>query len=115
MAEHDEHDHDREAIMARRRRFIALALGGLSTSCTPGKPHLDPTPVSTSGGPDSTTSDETGDSNDESGTETSPQACLKYDLPKEKLDVGSEPESESGSDSETGTPPRPCLVPIGLR
>ena len=32
----DGQDPDRAAILARRRRFIALALGGLSTGCSPG-------------------------------------------------------------------------------
>ncbi|HVI03406.1 MAG TPA: hypothetical protein VM869_32145 [Enhygromyxa sp.] len=115
MAAHDQHDPDREAIMARRRRFIALALGGLSTSCTPGKPGPDPTPVSTSGSGESTTSGEGSDSDGESDTEDPGE---KLDLPPgEKFDLPPEPESESGSETESGgtTGPQPCLAPIGMR
>ena len=95
MAEHE--DHDREAIMARRRRFIALALGGLATGCAPGKPKPMPNSTSTTGHESESAS------TDESGDQT--------DLPKQKLDVP--PDVDTGleeSGSETGTP-RPCLVP----
>ena len=101
--------------MFRRRRFIALALGGLSTSCTPGKPGPDPTPVSTSGSGESSTSGESGDSGDESDT-----AGEKLDLPPgEKFDLPPEDDadSESGSETESGgtTGPQPCLAPMGMR
>jgi hypothetical protein len=101
MAEHDEQDPDREAIMARRRRFIAVALGGLATGC-PSRSVPDP---STSGTNGPTTNIESGESGGGSGSETAPQACLKLDLPP-----SSESESESGIE-ETETSPRPCLVP----
>jgi len=107
MAERDDHDPDREAIMARRRRFIAVALGGLA-GCTPGKPGPTPTTTTTTTG--TTTGGESSESGHEggteSGTDTAPQPCLKYDLPPSS-------ESESDSGTETGTP-RPCLTPPGL-
>jgi hypothetical protein len=112
MGEHDETNPDRDAIMARRRRFIALALGGLATGCTSGKPGPDPTPVTTSESNGSTTTDQS-----ESGTDTAPSPCLKVDLPPDrtKLDLPPEQESESDSGTETGTTgPRPCLAPIGM-
>ena len=91
--------------MARRRRFIALALGGLTTGCAPGKPK--PTPSSTSDGESSTSGDETMDT-------TADTTGPKHDLPQPKYDLP--PSEETGDDesgSETGTP-RPCLAPPGL-
>lgn len=97
--------------MARRRRFIALALGGLTTGCAPGKPK----PTSTSDGESSTSGDETMDTaEDTTGPTTGDTTGPKHDLPQPKYDLP--PSEETGDDesgSETGTP-RPCLAPPGL-
>ena len=110
MGEHDGQDPDRAAILARRRRFIALALGGLTTGCSPGKPGPDP---GTSGdgtreSDGSSTDGESGESG--SSSETGSVPCLKYDLPPD--DESGSDESDTGSeDGGTTTGPRPCLVP----
>lgn len=119
MADHDEHDPDRAAILARRRRFVALALGGLATGCTPGRPNSEVT--GDSAGESTSGESSSGGESSSSGVEsdTAPRPCLKFDLPPEPetdTDTESGGESESGSGdtgTETGatTGPRPCLVP----
>ena len=103
-----EGDPDRAAILARRQRFVALALGGLASGCTPGKPDTKPDDsiesASEAEGESGTTGEESGSSD-----ETGPAPCLKYDLPP---DPGTDDESGSEDTGETGTP-RPCLVPTG--
>lgn len=115
MTTSDRDDPDREAILARRRRFIAIALGGITTGCVPGRPKPDNTSITT-GATSGVESESSSTSGPESSSETAPQACLKYDVPPEKFDLP--PETESGSDeSDSGTgsttSPRPCLVPPG--
>ena len=134
---------DRAAILARRQRFIALAISGLSTGCTPGKPGPTPTTASTSSTTLTPTTDgdsEESEESDDGSEATAPSACLKFDvgsppkfdMPAEdetsesesesgdpdvpKLDLPPEDESGSGAESEGGaeTGPQPCLAPMGL-
>ena len=140
MATHGD-DPDRAAILARRRRFIALTLGGLATGCAPGKPapdtttadSVDPTTASTTDPADSESAGETGsesttpppylqfDIGPASGSSSGP----KLDLPPDDTDTSTDtgpkldlPPDDTGSDSDTdtdtGTSPRPCLVPPGV-
>ncbi len=116
MTTSDRDDPDREAILARRRRFIALALGGITTGCVPGRPKPDNTNTTTTGATTGVEDSDSATSEPGSSSETAPMACLKYDLPPEKLDLP--PETETGadeSDSGTETGPRPCLAPPGVR
>lgn len=115
----NEDDVDRAAILARRQKFIALALSGLAASCgddgMTGEPQpcLDVGPVttgnvepgdtdgatSTTGGNDS--GDSTGGSEGGSGSSS---------------DSGDDTAgSTSANDGETGTTgrPMPCLAPKG--
>ena len=123
MGEHDGRDPDRAAIMARRRQFIAVALGGLASGCAPPKPN--PTPTTTgetataTGGTATESESGSGDSESEAGeseagdseSETGPQPCLKFDLPPEPGTDTGDTGDETDSGTETG--PRPCLVPPG--
>ena len=74
----DINDPDRAAILARRRRFIALAISSLAvTGCKRPKPEPD-SPESKSEEPG-----ETNDSNGETGYEDEdlqmmPQSCLRF-------------------------------------
>ena len=127
---------DRAAILARRQRFIALAISGLSTGCSPGKPGPTPTTASTSSSttnnPTSTSDgDGDGEESEDAGEATSPSACLKFDMgsppkfdmPSEdetsesesgdepKLDLPPEDESEGSAEGGAETGPRPCLAP----
>ena len=78
---------DRAAILARRQRFIALALGGLASGCTPSDPPADGGTTTTTAS-SSTTGDTETDSDSDSGdgdgdpdttltfVTTDPQPCL---------------------------------------
>lgn len=94
MDDEDRTDPDRAAILARRQRFIALAISGLSASC--GKengspqPCLDVAPMETSSADDGATSSE-GEGSSSSGSSGMPMPCL---------DIG--PMTESSAD-DTGT------------
>ena len=79
-------DPDRAAILARRQRFIALALSGLATATACEKPKEDPS------APKDTKATQEG--KDDKGAP--PQACLKV----------APPEPETGD--STGKP-MPCL------
>lgn len=61
-------DEDRDAILARRQRFIALALGGLATGCAPPLPSADGG-TTTSMGPSTTGPSTTGETGSETQTE----------------------------------------------
>lgn len=81
-------DRDRDAILARRKIFIASALASLAaTSCDKPQPCLSQAPVNT-------------------GTVSEPQVCLKIALPP----ADAEPAAPSGEgDAGTDAPPMPCL------
>ena len=81
---HIETDPDRAAILARRQRFIALALGGLATGCAVeqrgSEEGITTTTASTSTtGTQGSETGDTGDMMEESSTR--PQPCLSPDLP----------------------------------
>jgi hypothetical protein len=88
MGDEGRDDPDRAAILARRQRFIALALSGLSASCggdKDGKPQpcLDIAPMTESNSDDGASSTTTG-------------------MPVPCLDIGPMTESTTSVDS-TGT------------
>lgn len=112
----DDRDADRAAIMARRRQFVAVALGGLATSCAPGKPAGSTTEDSASESRGPTGSGESGEtgSGGESESETGePRACLKFDIPPSSETESGSDESDTGSEDGGTTGPRPCLAPPG--
>jgi hypothetical protein len=85
-------DSDRAAILARRQRFIAIALSGLASgaACTAPQPCLNVAqPNDSNATPDPTTPADT------ATPETPPQPCLKVAPPEDP------PPPE--------TPPQPCL------
>ena len=82
-------DLDRAAILARRQRFIALALSGLSASC--GKTSGPQVCLSIGPG-DSSTTDAGSGSESGSGSTTMPMPCL---------DIG--PMTTESSADDTGT------------
>lgn len=119
MAEQDDEpkppfDSDRAAILERRKRFIALALSGLSTTaCTPGSPPSKPEPC-LKGAPRQQDDDEGDDGvaphpclsvpiqhdpPPETPPETPPQVCLKI----------AQPPADTGDESAPEPAPRPCL------
>jgi hypothetical protein len=96
MDDDDRSDPDRAAILARRQRFIALALSGLSASC--GKNGGSPTPC-LDVGPAETSSADDGATTGSSGM---PMPCLDVDptLDGTADDTGTDGGSDSsGSDS----------------
>lgn len=134
MAEHDDDepkptlDPDRAAILERRKRFIALALSGLSTAaCTPGTGPAKPDPCLKTV-PRQNDEDE----GDEAAAphpclsmpiqpDPPPQVCLKIaQPPADTGDTGDTGESETGEAAPEPTPqpclskpvPKPCLKTI---
>jgi hypothetical protein len=81
-------DPDRAAILARRQRFIAIALSGLATATACDKPKADP----------STPKDAKADESKQDDKGAPPQACLKV----------APPEPVPADGSSTGMP-MPCL------
>lgn len=118
MAEHDDgagSDPDRAAILARRQRFIALALSGLaSTACTDGKSGED---KSSDGKLDTRSEPPPQPCLTPVSVDPPPQACLKMVKPPAETgggadETGGTGESETGDEGETGKPetaPKPCL------
>jgi hypothetical protein len=99
MDDDDRSDPDRAAILARRQRFIALALSGLSASC--GKNGGSPTPC-LDVGPAETSSADDGASSSSSGM---PMPCLDIGPVTESTadDTGTDSSDTSGTDStDTG-------------
>lgn len=97
-------DPDRAAILARRRRFVAIALSGLAagTGCTP-KPEpclkVAPPDDSSSGRPDPGPT-----SGQPEAAPVEPQPCLKIAPPSEPPpEVPAEPEPTPEAE------PQPCL------
>lgn len=116
----DSDDLDRSAILARRQRFIAMALSGLAVSCGEAGPVpcLDVGPVSTSSGPgDGTTATTTGDdSTSTSGSTmgTGESRGASSDTGGDAADTSSGDGgattggSDTGGSDSTGRP-MPCL------
>jgi hypothetical protein len=105
----DTEDPDRAAILARRQRFIAIALSSLASAaaCKP-QPCLDVSPANNDDGKAD------GGKADEGGTP--PQACLKVAPPQDPppqpppqpcLEVAPQPCLDIAVPEEA--PPRPCL------
>ncbi len=106
MNDGDDDDLDREAILARRRRFMAAALSGLvMTQCaSTAQPCLRV-------GQDSAV--DTGSPGD-TGRDTGPQPCLTVDAALDTgrdagFDVGPQPCLEPPLDAGFDTSPQPCL------
>jgi len=114
-------DVDRAAILARRQKFIALALSGLAASCGDDKgaepqPCLDVGPVTTGnvepgetdGATSTTGGDGTGDTTGDTGSSSASGSGSSS---------GSDETagSTSANGGETGTTgrPMPCLAPKG--
>lgn len=100
MAGSDAQDPDRAAILARRRQFIAVALGSIAVGCPATNPTPSPEPTGDSASESEAAT--TGDESD-SGTGT-PRPCLKFDLPPEP---GTDSETDGGGET---TGPPPCLA-----
>lgn len=119
----NEDDVDRAAILARRQKFIALALSGLAASCgddgTTGEPQpcLDVGPVTTGniepgdtdGATSTTGGNDTGDSTGGSASDSGSGSDSGSDSGDDTAG------STSANDGETGTTgrPMPCLAPKG--
>lgn len=129
MAEHDDDtpassDPDRAAILARRQRFVALALSGLATTvatsgaCTDGKSD-DVDPKADSKTDRKRSVDETPPGPclsvaipPEPPSDRPPKACLKISDPSTSTDGGSSDSgtSETGDETESPSPrPQACL------
>lgn len=88
-----EDDPDRAAILARRQRFVALALTGLATSCTPKsqpQPCLDVAPTQETPPPE-------------------PQPCLKVIAPQPEEQPGTQPQPDTAPGTDPQPTPAPCL------
>ena len=83
-------DPDRAAILARRRRFIALAIGGLSTGCTPDE--------SASEGGTTTVASSATESSTSSGVTT-----------ETGIDPDPDPDPSTSGSGFVPPTPRPCL------
>lgn len=102
MAEHDDDeqkpplDPDRAAILERRKRFIAVALSGLSTAaCTSGPPQSKPDPDVEKGVPQQ--------HDEDAGLEgAAPQPCLSISQPPE-------PPPQPQPQPPPEPPPQVCL------
>ncbi len=104
-----ERDHDQEAILARRGRFVARALGALSLSaaaaaCSPPQPCLRFAPDSAVG--DAADGAAQGDSSADSATDSGPMPCLSP-----MLDAGIDPRADASADASADVAPMPCLSP----
>lgn len=124
---------DRAAILARRQRFIVLALSGLAVACgddggTSPMPCLDVAPQtesSTMTGPTETGATTDGMSSTSVGTSGStgtPMPCLDVEPPTSSGPVdgstsstGTDTEgaTDDGASSDSTGKPQPCLAPKG--
>jgi hypothetical protein len=114
-------DPDRAAILARRQRFIALALSGLSTAaCTPGSEKSTNPKGDTKGevAPPNACLKVAAPREDEGDDSAAPHPCLSMPLqpdpqPQVCLKMAAPPPAETGDEtgdeSETGPAPQPCL------
>jgi hypothetical protein len=120
MAEHDDDEHertldpDRAAILERRKRFIALALSGLSTAaCTSGPAQSKPDPCLKT--VPRQAEEEEGDDG------AAPQPCLSMPMPVTDPQPQPQPQvclkiaqppADTGDTGEAAPPeptPQPCL------
>ncbi|HWB79245.1 MAG TPA: hypothetical protein VG755_29995 [Nannocystaceae bacterium] len=123
-------DPDRAAILARRQRFITLALSGLTLGCgddggstSSPMPCLDIGPQTESmsdgttdsmSGPVETTAESTAQSSDGTSTTGMPMPCLDVapDSSSGTTDGTSTTSATDGESSSSGGP-MPCLAPKG--
>ncbi|MBC8070642.1 MAG: hypothetical protein IAG13_20090, partial [Deltaproteobacteria bacterium] len=91
-------DPDRAAILARRQRFIAIALSGLASGSACSKPQPCLNVISVDEGSNADAGKAEDDGKAESDT-APPQACLKVGVP---------PDS-GGTPSPDTVGPQPCL------
>jgi hypothetical protein len=102
MGDEGRDDPDRAAILARRQRFIALALSGLSASC--GKTSGPQVCLSIGPGESSTTDDGSGSgSGSDSGSSSTgmPMPCL--DIGPMTTESSADDTGTSGTTDDTGT------------
>jgi hypothetical protein len=103
MADEGRDDPDRAAILARRQRFIALALSGLSASCGKNngspQPCLDIGPAETSGTDDGATDDGATSAGTGSSSTGMPMPCLDIG-PTTGITVTAD---DTGTDTSSGT------------
>ncbi len=112
MAEQGDDGLDRSAILARRRRFIALAISGLASGGCKTGPGPQPClsiahPMSPEGG--EAEEAEEGAGEDSGREEPMPQPCLSIVPEDAEPGGGSEPPTDESSDDTPEPPPRPCL------
>ncbi len=117
---HGKDDPDRAAILARRNRFIAVALSGLTTALsgcddkdsTGPEPCLKKAPPST-GTPEPCLSTDPGDeAYDDAGEDEGapPEPCLNVAPPEPCLEVAPPPDPDPKPEACLKVaPPQPCL------
>jgi hypothetical protein len=101
----DEEDPDRAAILRRRRRFVAVALGALATQAACGEPQVCLSIAIGDAGP--------GDAGD-AAVRPDAQTCLGMDAGPLPTDGGSDAGARDGGRDATvigldGSIPTPCL------
>ena len=106
-------EQDRDAILRRRHRFVAMAVAGLASTTGCGEP-AHRRPQMPRGGsasqPASEARDPAGEQEDPADYEFQPQVCLQVPPPDES--TGAEPRP--GADSEAGVDPEaaPAVDPL---
>ena len=103
MGDEGREDPDRAAILARRQRFIALAISGMSASCggddSKPQPCLDVAPMTESSSDDGATGPLTVGT--DSSTSGMPMPCLDIGPMTESTTVVDDTSTDTGSDSTT--------------
>ena len=98
-------DEDRDAILARRRRFvtIALATAGVTAGCDRSPPPPEPIPVGT----------QEIEPSGEEGAGGAPMPCLSIEAPPEpeEIDAGAGDASDAGTKEDAGVPELPKPPP----
>lgn len=124
----DDDDPDRAAILARRQRFITLALSGMALGCgddggstSSPMPCLD-APPQTESLSDSVTNtatdsmsgpvETTAESSDATSTTGMPMPCLDV-APDSSSGTTDGTSSTTGTDGSSSGGPMPCLAPTG--
>lgn len=105
-------DPDRAAILARRKRFVALALTGLATGA--GCKRNEPQPCLSiaapdEGGPGTTGANEAETDETETGTSDAGSQPFVEEPGVPISDEGEIPEGESETGGPAKPPPEPCL------
>lgn len=118
----DDPELDRAAILARRQRFIALALSGLATTCgddsvgtsTGPMPCLSPVTASASASDTDPTATASATSTT-SGTDTDVTSETSGDTSggDASASTGTDTDTAADSGSDSTGRPQPCLAPKG--